>query len=182
MTRCGKRLYITFIDDYSKSTRVYLLRNKYEAMNAFIKYKNEVENQLSKKIKRLRSNRGGEYKSNPFNTFCEEHGIIHETTPPYSPKSNGVAKRKNRTLKEMMNDMLVSSGAYLNMWGEAILFACHIQNRIPYKKASKTSYELWKGYAPNVGYLKVWGCLAKVLISEAEKRKLGPKTFDATFI
>ena len=85
MTRGGKRFYITFIDDYSRYTRVYLIRNKDEAMDSFIKYKNEVENQLSKKIKRIRSNKGGEYESSPLNTFCEEHGIIHETTPPYSP-------------------------------------------------------------------------------------------------
>ena len=71
-------------------------------MDAFIKYKNEVENQLSKKIMRLRSNRGGEYESNPINTFCEEHGIIHETTPPYSPEYNRVVERKNRTLKGMI--------------------------------------------------------------------------------
>ena len=48
----------------------------------------------SKKIKRLRFDKGGEYDSNPYNTFCEEHGIIHETTPLYSPESNGVAERK----------------------------------------------------------------------------------------
>ncbi|KAL6322418.1 hypothetical protein AAG906_007972 [Vitis piasezkii] len=48
MTRGGKRFYITFIDDYSRYTRVYLLRNKDEARDAFIKYKNEVENQLTK--------------------------------------------------------------------------------------------------------------------------------------
>ena len=145
MTRGGQRFYITFIDDYSRYTRVYLLRDKDEAMDAFIKYKNKVVNQLSKKIKRLRFNRGGEYESNPFNTFCEEHEIIHETTPLYSPESNnGVAERKNRTLKEMMNVMLVSLGASLNLWGEAILSACHIQNRIPYKKTSRTPYELCK--------------------------------------
>ena len=63
----------------------------------------------------------------------------------------------------MMNAMLVSSGAPLNLWGEAILFICHIQNRTPYKRTCKTPYELWKGYAPNIAYLKVWGCLAKVL-------------------
>ena len=154
MTRGGKRFYITFID-HSRHTRVYLLRNKDEAMDAFIKYKNEVENQLSKKIKRLRSDRSGEYESNPFNTFCEEHGIIHETTP-YSPKSNGVVERKNITLKEMMNAMLVSSIASLNLWGEAILSVYHIQNRIPYKKTNRTPYELWKEYTPNIGYLKVW--------------------------
>ena len=86
--------------------------------------------------------------------------------------------------------MLVSSGASLNLWGEAILFvchkailfACHIQNRIPYKKTSKTPYVLWKEYAPNIGYLKVWGCLENVLLPKPKKRKIGLKTFDATFI
>ena len=58
MTKVGKRFYITFINDYSRYTRVYLLRNKDEAMDAFIKYKNEVENHLSKKIKKLRIDRG----------------------------------------------------------------------------------------------------------------------------
>ena len=117
MTRGGKRFYITFIDDYSRYTRVYLLRNKDEARDVFIKYINEVENQLSKKIKRLRTDRGGEYESNPFNSFYEDHGIVHKTTSPYSPESNGVAERKNRNLKEMMNAMLVSLRASLNLWG-----------------------------------------------------------------
>ena len=70
----------------------------------------------------------------------------------------------------------------MNLWGEVILSVCHIQNIIPYKRTGKTPYELWKGYAPNITYLKVWGCLAKVLFPEPKKRKLGPKTFDAMFI
>ena len=139
-------ILITFIDDYSRYTRVYLLRKKDETKDAFIKYKNEVENQLNKKIKRLRIDRGGSW---------EDHGIIHETTPPYSLEANGVAKRKNETLKKIINAMLVSSGAPLNLWGETILFTCHIQNRVPYKKTSKTPYELWKGYVPNIASLKV---------------------------
>ena len=56
--------------------------------------KNEVENQLNKKIKVLRSDQGSEYESS-FVDFCAQHGIIHETTTPYSPQSNGVAERKN---------------------------------------------------------------------------------------
>ena len=70
----------------------------------------------------------------------------------------------------------------MNLWGEAILSACHIQNRISYKKTSKTPYDFWKGYTHNIGYLKVWGCLEKILLSKPKKRKLGPKTFDALFI
>ena len=56
----------------------------------------------------VRSDRGGEYVE-PFGALCVQHGIIHEMTPPYSPQSNGVEERKNRTLKEMMNTMLESS-------------------------------------------------------------------------
>jgi transposase InsO family protein len=72
-----------------------------------------------------------------FKEFCEQNGIIHEVTPPYSPESNGVAERKNRTLKEMMNAMLVSSGLPTNMWREAILSACHIHNKVPIRKPVK---------------------------------------------
>ena len=110
------------------------MRHKDEAGEVFLKYKAEVENQLGKKIKRLRTDRGGEYESNPFNSFCEEHGIIHETTPPYSPESNGVAERKNRTLKDMMNSMLVSSGAALNLWGKLFFQLAIFKIEYPIRK------------------------------------------------
>ena len=61
MTRGGKKFYVTFIDDDSRFTRVYLLRNKDEAFDMFLRYKAEVENQLDKKIKRIRFDIGGEY-------------------------------------------------------------------------------------------------------------------------
>ncbi|XP_070055248.1 uncharacterized protein [Nicotiana tomentosiformis] len=67
--------------------------------------------------------------------------------------------------------------------GEAILSACHSQNRISYKKMGKTPYELWKGcYPPNLKYLKVWGYLAKVMLPDPKKRKIGSKTSDCMFI
>jgi len=50
-----------------------------------------------------------------MNYYYEKKGIIHEVTPFYSPKSNGVAKKKNRTLKEMVNVMLVSSSTPNNL-------------------------------------------------------------------
>ena len=180
-TRGGKKYFITFIDDCTRFCYVYLLRSKDEALNMFIHYKNEVENQLSKKIKVLRSDRGGEYEA-PFVEFCSLHGIIHQTTAPYSPQQNGIAERKNRTLKEMMNAMLISSGLPQNLWGEAILSANYLLNKIPHKKTGKTPYELWKGRIPSYQYLKVWGCLAKVAVPTPKKSKLGPKTVDCVFI
>jgi transposase InsO family protein len=119
-------------------------------------YKSEVENQLNKKIKVVRSDRGGEYVS-PFADICAQSGIIHECTAPYSPQQNGIAERKNRTLKEMMNAMLISSGMDQDMWGEAILTANYLLNKIPRKEKEKTPYELWFGVKPSYKYLKVWG-------------------------
>ena len=140
------------MDDSTKCCYVYLLKSKDEVIEKFVLYKNEVENQLNKKIKVLRSDRGGQCES-PFVDFCAQHGIIHETTIPYSPQSNGVAERKNRTLKEMMNAMLISSGLPQNMWGEAILSTNYLLNKVPKNKAEKTPYELWKGIKSSYKYL-----------------------------
>nr|AAX96287.1 retrotransposon protein, putative, Ty1-copia sub-class [Oryza sativa Japonica Group]AAX96336.1 retrotransposon protein, putative, Ty1-copia sub-class [Oryza sativa Japonica Group]ABA92593.1 retrotransposon protein, putative, Ty1-copia subclass [Oryza sativa Japonica Group] len=161
---------------------VYLLKTKDEALHFFKTYKAEVENQLERKIKRLRSDRGGEYFSNEFASFCEEFGIIHERTPPYSPQSNGVAERKNRTLTEMVNAMLDTAGLSKEWWGEAVLTACHVLNKIPMKHKEVTPFEEWERKKLNLSYLRTWGCLAKVNVPIAKKRKLGPNTVDCVFL
>ena len=101
---------MTFIDDCTRFSYVYLLKTKDEALHYFKVYKAGVENQLEKKIKRLRSDRGGEYFSNKFSEFCTVHEIIHERTLPYSPQSNGIAEGKNRTLTDLVNAMLETIG------------------------------------------------------------------------
>ena len=121
MSTGGKNYFVTFINDYSRYIKVYWIKHKYEAFDVFLKYKVKVENQLNKKIKRIRSYRGGEYVL--FNEYCVRECIIHEVTPPYSLESNGVAERNN-TIKEMMNAMFISSSAPDNLWGEALLTAC----------------------------------------------------------
>ncbi|KAK1423986.1 hypothetical protein QVD17_19297 [Tagetes erecta] len=121
-TRGGNKYFITFIDDSTRFCYVYLLKSKDEAIEKFILFKAEVENQLNRKIKIVRSDRGGEYVS-PFADVCAKNGIIHELTAPYSPQSNGIAERKNRTLKEMMNAMMISSG--YTRPGGALRFLVH---------------------------------------------------------
>ena len=82
----------------------------------------------------------------------------------------------------MMNSLLVSASTLYNFWGEARLSTCHLHNRVSYKKTGRTPYELWKGHAPNIKYLKVWGYLAKVMLPDLKKRKIGSKTYDCMFI
>jgi transposase InsO family protein len=66
----GKRYFMTFIDDCTRFCYVYLLKSLDEALHCLKMYKAKVENQLDRKVKRLLSDRGGEYFSNDFSEFC----------------------------------------------------------------------------------------------------------------
>ena len=110
-----------------------MLNSKDEAIDAFKQYKNEVKNQSNLNIKMIRSDRGGECES-PFAEIYLEYCIIHQTTAPYTPQSNGFAERKNRISKEMMNALMINSGSPRNLWGEAILTANKILNRVSHQK------------------------------------------------
>jgi hypothetical protein len=111
-----------------------------------------------------------------------EHGIIHERTPPYSPQSNGVAERKNHTLTDLVNAMLETSGLSKEWWGEAILMACHVLNKVHTKNKEITPFEKWEKKKLNISYLRTWGCLAKVNVLINKNCKLGPKTVNCVFL
>lgn len=175
----NKKYVVTFIDDASRYCYVYLLHSKDEALDKFKIYKQQVELHKNELIKVLRTDRGGEYYDP---VYFESTGIIHQTTAPYTPQQNGVAERKNRTLKEMVNSMLSYSGLSEGFWGEAMLTACYILNRTPNKKSKASPYELWHKKVPNLSYLKVWGCRAVVRLTEPKRKNLGEKGIDCIFI
>ncbi|GJX06737.1 retrotransposon protein, putative, ty1-copia subclass [Tanacetum coccineum] len=106
VSRQGASSFITFTDDYSRYGYVYLLKHKHEAFETFKVFKNEVENQLGKTIKALRSDRGGEYISQEFKDYLKAWGIVQQLTPPYTPQHNGVSERRNRTLLDMVRSMM----------------------------------------------------------------------------
>ena len=107
LNRGGNRYFITFIDDHFRYE--YLMKTKDQAFDMFMCYKYEVENQIEKKIKVLRSDWGGEYFSTDFSSFCEANGIIHKMSAPYTPQQNGLAERKNRTLLDLVNEMILNA-------------------------------------------------------------------------
>ncbi len=66
----GKQYFVTFIDNHSRKVWVYFLRHKSDVFEAFKKWKAMVENETCLKIKKLRSDNGGEYEDNEFKKFC----------------------------------------------------------------------------------------------------------------
>ena len=82
----------------------------------------------------------------------------------------------------MVNTILETAGLPWEWWGEAMLTACHTLNRVPMKNKEKTPFEEWENKRLTLSYLRTWGCLAKVNVPIAKKRKLGPKTIDCVFL
>ncbi|GJV37341.1 retrotransposon protein, putative, ty1-copia subclass [Tanacetum coccineum] len=123
VSRKGASYFLTFTDDFSRYGYVYLLKHKHEVFETFKVFKAEVELQLGKKIKALRSDRGGEYLSQEFKDYLSENGIVQNLTSPYTPQQNG--------------DYALES-------------AVRILNMVPTKKVDKTPYEIWHGKAPNL--------------------------------
>ncbi|CAJ2654967.1 unnamed protein product [Trifolium pratense] len=66
----GCRYFITFTDDFSRKTWTYPLKDKSSALEVFRRFKALVEKESNHQIKYLRTDRGGEFASNPFNEFC----------------------------------------------------------------------------------------------------------------
>ncbi|XP_047269771.1 uncharacterized protein LOC107874754 isoform X1 [Capsicum annuum] len=88
----------------------------------------------------------------------------------------------NRTLVELTNAMLIESCAPLSFGGEALLTACYVLNSVPHKNTKLMPLELWKGYKPNLGYLRVWGCLAYMRLMDTKISKLGKKITTCAFL
>ena len=183
--------FITFTDDYSRYGYIYPIKDRSEALDKFRIFKAEVENQLDRKIKIVRSDRGGEYYGRhtpygqvpgPFARYLRENGIVAQYSTPGEPQQNGVAERRNRTLMDMVRSMMSYSTLPINLWMEALKTAIHILNRVPSKSVPKTPYELWTGREPSLNYLRVWGCPAEAKVFNPNIGKLDPKTVSCHFI
>nr|GEZ85525.1 hypothetical protein [Tanacetum cinerariifolium] len=143
----------------------------------------EVENQLRKTIKSLRSDRGGEYMSQEFLDHLKDHGIIAHRTPPYTSQHNGVSARRNTTLLDMVRSMMSQTTLPKSFWDYVLETAARILNMVPTKKVEKTPYEVWHGKAPKFSYLKVWGCEALVKRDTLTKpEKLKPRSIKCIFV
>ncbi|KAK7276201.1 hypothetical protein RIF29_17337 [Crotalaria pallida] len=188
----GQQYFISFIDDYSRYGYLYLLHEKSQSLDVFKSFKAEVENQLNKRIKAVRYDRGGEYygrydgsgeqRPGPFAKFLEECGIVPQYTMPGSPSMNGVSERRNRTLKDMVRSMISHSTLPESLWGEALKTAAYILNRVPTKAVAKTPYELWTGKKPSLKHFHIWGCPAEARPYRPNEKKLDSRIITCYFV
>uniref|UniRef100_A0ACD5TR82 Uncharacterized protein n=1 Tax=Avena sativa TaxID=4498 RepID=A0ACD5TR82_AVESA len=164
----GRNYFLLIVDDHSRYMWIEVLRTKSKAFSFFKKVKAAAETRSGCKLLAFRSDRGGEFNSTEFVSYCTELGIKHFTTAPYTPQQNGVVERRNQTVVEMARCMLKSMDVPADFWGEAVKAAVYVLNRSPTRSLDGvTPYELWHGKRPSVSHLRTFGCHAHV-------KKLGP--------
>ena len=183
MSYGGNRYFITFIDDFSRKTWVYFLKEKSAALKIFKEFKALTEAESNHKLVAVRSDRGGEYTSNAFQAYCKEQGIRHQLTAAYTPQQNGIAERKNRTILDMTRSMLKEKNLPKELWAEAVACSIYLLNRCPTKSVKRmTPQEAWSGYKPNVTHLRIFGCVAYAQVPEAKRRKLDDRGEKCVFV
>lgn len=179
----GARYMLTFTDDFSRKSWVYLLQEKNQVYSLFIDFKNLVEKQCGAHIKCLRTDGGGEYCNDRLRSYLRSQGIIHQVTVPYCPQQNGVSERLNRTLLEKARCMLQESGLSREFWGEAVMAALYIKNRSPtVALGGLIPEQVWTGQNIDLGHLRVFGCIAFSLIPEHKRSKLDAKSKQYIFV
>ncbi|KAL9996280.1 putative RNA-directed DNA polymerase [Helianthus debilis subsp. tardiflorus] len=135
----GDSYCLVVTDDYSRFSWVMFLKSKDETFDSLMVLFKKIENLYQRPICRIRSDNGTEFKNSKMEEYCDERGILHEFSAPYTPQQNGVAERKNRTLIETARTMLADSKLPINFWGEAVSAACYTLNRVlTVKKFNKT--------------------------------------------
>ncbi|GJS54971.1 zinc finger, CCHC-type containing protein [Tanacetum coccineum] len=131
----GCRYFLSIVDDYSRRVWVHFLRHKNEAFSKFKEWKQLVENQTGRKLKKLITDNGLEFCNQEFNNLYKESGIERHLTVVETPQQNGLAERMNRMLLNKFRCLLIQSALPDSFWAEATVTAAYLINRILLKGA-----------------------------------------------
>ncbi len=169
----GNKYFVTFIDDFSHFAVVYPIKEKSEVYNKFMEYVSAAEVLVERKVKAIRCDQGGEYKSKNFIEFCKSKGIVIDYVQRYTPEQNGVAERFNRSVVEKFVTMLYDSKLPKTLWDQALETATYLLNRSPTSALdSVVPATLWYKTKPNVKNLRIFGSLVFVQVPQELRKKL----------
>ena len=177
------RYYVLFVDDYSRFSWLYPLKQKSDFLECFLKFQKQVEKQLDKKITIFQSDGGGEFNSTAFIKHLENCGITRQISCPYTPEQNGVAERKHRHINETALTMMFHASLPLKLWVDSFLVATYIINRLPLSPLkNKSPYEILFKKLPDYRGLKVLGCRCFPYLRDYSKTKFDKKSYPCVFI
>ncbi|KAJ7954402.1 Retrovirus-related Pol polyprotein from transposon TNT 1-94 [Quillaja saponaria] len=179
----GYKWFVTFIDCFSRTTWVYLLRAKNEVFTCFQMFHKLVCTQFDGKVKILRSDNGTEYTEGNFQKYLRDHGIMHQTSCVDTSAQNGTAERKNRHLLEVARSLMFTMNVPKAYWGDAVLSAAYLINRMSLRTLDfNTPLDVLQGNCSFVVHPKVFGCVCFVHEHGKNISKLDHRALKCIFI
>jgi transposase InsO family protein len=167
----GGALYVvTFLDDFSGYGEAVPIKGKTDVYDELREVFSRWQRQSGYQVKRLRSDRGTEYKGQ-IAAYLRSEGIVHETSTAYTPEQNGRAERFNRTILERVRCMLAEFELPTILWGEAVVYAAYCRNYMPMQGQMQSPIELMFSVKPSVSHLRVFGCQAVRTIPRHQRGK-----------
>uniref|UniRef100_A0A2N9FV09 Integrase catalytic domain-containing protein n=1 Tax=Fagus sylvatica TaxID=28930 RepID=A0A2N9FV09_FAGSY len=128
---CDARYFVTFIDDHSRLTWVYVLKDRSQLFSVFQSFYAEISNQFNAKLLAFRTDNAREYLDSAFQQFLESRGIIHQTSCVRTPQQNGIAERKNGPILAIARALMLQMHVPKLFWADAVLTAAYLLNRMP---------------------------------------------------
>ena len=184
MSLSGFKDFVTFIDDFSRVTWLYLMKSHSEVFSHFSPFYAEIQTQFHVTVQTLRSDNAKEYLSEPFQSFMLQHVILHQISCVDTPSQSGVSKRKNRHLLETVRALLFQMNVPKHFWDDAVSTACFFINRMPSLVLNwATPYHRLFPNNPLFPIApKVFGCTCFVRDVRLQVSKLDPKSLKCVFV
>jgi histone deacetylase 1/2 len=173
--------YVSFIDDYSKYTWIYLIKKKSDVFQVFHDFQNLVERKFNKKIISIQSDWGGEYEK--LNSFFQRIGISHHVSCPHAHQQNGSAERKHRHIVEVGLALVENAPMPLKFWDEAFLTATYLINLLPSRVINfDTPVQCLLKETPDYSSLRVFGCACWPNLRPYNAHKLSFRSIRCVFL
>ena len=184
----GFKYFLICVDDYSRKTWGFLLKQKSDATKTFKIFCTMVRKQFGTEIKGFRTDNAKDFCNNELKEFFEYHGIRHETSCPYTPQQNGLAERKIGDVMNKCRTLMIAANIPRTLWGFSVLTDVYLINRVPSKGLNfKTPNELIEAKVPRTQKKenikpKVFGCVGYVLSHDVNRDKLSPRAHKCVFV
>ncbi|GJU32336.1 uncharacterized mitochondrial protein-like protein [Tanacetum coccineum] len=177
-TKGDSRYYVSFIDDFTCYTWVYLMKRRSDFLTIFKEFRALAKTQHSAVIKCFRCDLGGEYNSNDFVSLLKSDGTIYLTSCTDTPQQNGVSERKHRHLVETARSFLLSADVPIGKRAIGSRWVYKIKTKYVWTIERYKAHLVAKGYAQEYGmdYEETFAPIAKMttvrtLIAVASSRK-----------